>query len=341
MRVAMYYNNSDIRVEEMPRPSAGPGEIVVKVAASGVCGSDVMEWYRIKKAPLVLGHEITGDIVETGEGVVEHKTGDRVFVSHHIPCNTCSYCLAGHHTTCETLHSTNYFPGGFSEYIRVPKLNTQLGVFKLPDELTYNDGVFIEPLACVLRGQRVAGVKPGASVLILGGGISGLLHLLLAKATGAGRIIVTDVDPDRLEYARELGAETVINARENVPEKVKQANGGRGAEFVFVCTGAESAFTQALNSVDKGGTVQFFAPTNPGVNLSVPVNDFWRNEITLCTSYANSPYDAEVAIELIRSKRIPVSRLVTHVLPLKDTARGFRLVSEAKKSIKVIVEPQK
>ena len=193
MRVAMYYNNRDVRLEEQPKPEIGPGEIMVKVIASGICGSDVLEWYRIKKAPKVLGHEITGEIVEVGEGVENCRIGDRVFVSHHVPCNTCHYCLNGYHTACETLHTTNYDPGVFAEYIRVPKINVDRGLFILPDEVSFEDGVFIEPLACVVRGQRVAQLRQAQSVLILGSGISGLLHILLARAVGAGRIIATDI----------------------------------------------------------------------------------------------------------------------------------------------------
>jgi len=180
MRVAMYYNNRDVRIQEMAVPTIKAGEILVKVMASGICGSDVLEWYRIKKAPLVLGHEISGDIVEVGPGVDKYKVGDRVFVSHHIPCNTCHYCLNGHHTACETLHTTNYDPGGFAEYLRVPSLNVDRGVFLLPKEVSYEEGAFVEPLACVVRGQRTARLKPGQSVLILGSSISGLLHLLMA-----------------------------------------------------------------------------------------------------------------------------------------------------------------
>lgn len=341
MRVAMYYNNKDVRIEEKPVPKIGRDELLVKVMASGICGSDVLEWYRIKKAPLVLGHEIAGDIVEAGAGVTRYRKGQRVFVSHHIPCNTCKYCLDGHHTACHTLHTTNYDPGGFSEYLRVPALNVDRGVFVLPDELSYDDGVFIEPLACVVRGQRIAGVKKGQAVLILGGGISGLLHLQLAKAYGASKVIVTDIDPWRLDYAKRLGADCVINAKEDVPAKVKACNNGCLADVVIICTGAMKAFYQALESVDKGGKVQCFAAPLPGENLSIPVNDFWRNEITLMTSYGNAPYDADEAIELIRTKRVPVRELITHKLKLDETALGFRLVAEAKQSMKVIIEPNK
>jgi L-iditol 2-dehydrogenase len=325
----------------MPTPQIGPGELLVKVIASGICGSAVVEWYRIKKAPLVLGHEITGQIVKVGEGVERYQVGDRVFVSHHIPCNTCRYCLNGQHTVCETLHTTNYDPGGFAEYLRVPRLNVDRGVFLLPDEVSYEEGAFIEPLACVVRGQRVAGLQPGQTVLVLGSGISGLLHVALARALGAGRIVATDINEYRLTAAQRFGAEVVIRAEEDVPARLRQVNEGRLADLVIVCTGAFPAFLQALQSVDRGGTVLFFAPTEPGVDLPVPVNDFWRNGITLMPSYGNSPLDAVVAIELIRARRVPVREMITHRLSLAETGLGFQLVAEAGESIKVIIEPHR
>lgn len=339
MRVAMYYNNRDVRVEEMPVPEIGPGEMLVKVLASGVCGSDVMEWYRLKKAPLVLGHEIAGEIVKTGDRVKAYRPGQRVFVSHHIPCNTCRYCLAGNHTACETLHTTNFFPGGFAEYLRVPELNVDRGVFLLPDEMTCDQGTFIEPLACVIRGQRVARLKPGQSVLVMGSGMSGLLHIALARSLGAGRILATDISPYRLDAALKFGAEAAIDARGDVPALVREHNDGRPADLVIICTGATSAFNQALQSVDRGGTILFFAPTEPGVNLSVPVNDFWRNGITLMPSYGGAPEDIAVAIELIRAHRVPVEDMITHRLPLSEAVQGFGLVAGAADSIKVILHP--
>ena len=306
-------------------PKIGPGELLVKVRASGICGSDVMEWYRLKKAPLVLGHEIAGDIAEVGADAEKYRVGQRVFVSHHIPCNTCRYCLNDEHTACETLHTTNYDPGGFAEYIRVPALNVDRGVFLLPDEMSYEDGSFIEPLACVVRAQRLAGLKPGQSVLVLGSGISGLLHILLARALGAGRIMATDINDYRLRVAQRLGA---------------RGNDDQPVDLAIVCTGALPAFTQALKSVDRGGTVLFFACPEPGVTLPLPVNDIWRNGIKLLPSYGGSPYDITVAMELIRAGRVPVKELITHRLNLDQIAQGFKLVAEAKESIKVIINPE-
>ncbi len=341
MRVAMYYNNKDVRLEEMPIPQIGASELLVKVIASGICGSDVMEWYRIKKAPLVLGHEITGEIVAIGKDVKKYKKGDGVFVSHHVPCNTCRYCLNGHHTACETLHKTNYDPGGFAEFIRVPQINVDRGMFLLPEEISFEEGTFIEPLACVARGQRLAHMQPGRSVLVIGSGISGLLHIQLAKALGAERIIATDITEYRLKAAKKFGADAIVHAKEDVPAEVCKVNEDRLADLVIVCTGAFPAAVQALQSVDRGGTVLFFAVPEPGVNLPVPMNELWRNEITLMTSYGASPKDIQKAIELIRSRKVNVKDMITHRLSLKDTAKGFKLVADAKTSLKVIIEPQR
>jgi len=339
MRVAMYYRNDDVRIEEMSIPRIGPGEILIKVMASGICGSDIMEWYRIRKAPLVLGHEIAGVVAEVGEGVTNCRVGDRVFVSHHIPCNTCHYCLQGYHTACETLHSTNYDPGGFAEYLRVPRLNVDRGVFLLPKEVSFDAGAMIEPLACVIRGQRLARLQPGQAVLVLGSGISGILHIMLARASGAGRIMATDINAYRRDQAATFGAAAVSDAREDIPAWVRSVNDQRPADLVIVCTGAPAAFDQALQSVDRGGTILCFATTEPGVNLSVPLNDFWRNEIKLMPSYGNSPYDAMAAIELIRFNRLPVEKMISHRLPLSEAQSGFQLVATGTEATKVILLP--
>lgn len=339
MRVAMYYNNKDVRIQDLPQPQISDDELLVKVNASGICGSDILEWYRVKKAPLVLGHEITGEIAKIGKNVKGYKTGDRVFVSHHVPCNNCYYCLNGNHTVCQTLHTTNYHPGGFAEYIRVPAINVDRGVFKLPDEISFDAGTFIEPLACVLRGQRMIQLKAGQCALILGAGISGLLHLLTARAQGAGRIIVTDINEYRLKAAKKLGASAVVNAKEDIAAALLKANNNRLADHVIISTGATSAFMQSLQCVDRAGTILCFAATDPGVTLPVPVNDFWRNSVKIMHSYAAAPVDIAQAIELLREGIIDVEKLITHRLSLLEAAKGFELAAGAKECIKVILNP--
>jgi L-iditol 2-dehydrogenase len=337
----MYYTNSDVRLQEMPKPEIGPDELLVKVIASGICGSDVMEWYRIKKAPLVLGHEIAGDIVEVGKNVTKYKVGQRVFVSHHVPCMRCRYCLAGHTSTCDTLRSTNFYPGGFAEFVRVPKINLDYGVYVLPKELTYDDGSFIEPVACVVRGFRTIKFRPKTTVLVLGSGIAGLLNIKLAKAYGAERIIATDISRYRLDAAKRFGADVVIDATEDVPRLVREANGGRPADYAIVCAGSSAVIDQAMKSIDRGGTILLFAPPTPGTQVPVPFGDLWKDEITITTTYAGSPDDFKEAIELLRAKRLVVSDMITHRFGLAHAGKGFELVAKAGESIKVIVEPQR
>ncbi|MCU0852630.1 MAG: zinc-dependent dehydrogenase [Thermoplasmata archaeon] len=341
MRVAMYYRNSDVRLQESPKPEIGPNEILVKVISSGICGSDVMEWYRIKRAPLVLGHEIAGDIAEVGRNVKRFRTGQRVFVSHHVPCMKCRYCLAGHTSTCDTLRTTNFYPGGFAEYLRVPEINLENGVYVLPEELTYDDGTFVEPLGCVVRGFKTIRFRPGTTVLVLGSGIAGLMNIKVAKAYGAERIIATDISDYRLAAAKRFGADVTIKASEDVPKLVRQANGGRPADYVIVCAGAASAVDQAMKSVDRGGTVLLFAPPMPGTQVPVPFGDLWKDEITITMTYAASPQDIRDAIELMRTKKVVLSDMVTHRFGLADAGKGFSLVASAGESIKVIIEPQK
>ncbi len=340
MKAAVYYNNNDVRLEERPRPTIDKGEILVKVVASGICGSDVLEWYRIKKAPIVLGHEISGIVEEIGEGVEDLNVGDRVFVSHHVPCNRCRYCLAGNHTVCDTLHHTNFDPGGFAEFIRIPSINVESGTFVLPCSVSFDEGTFVEPLGCVLRGQRSIDLKPEHSLLILGSGISGLLHILAARAIGVEQIIATDVNRFQLEMAASLGAHAVIDAREDVPSVLREKNNGRGADRVIVCTGAFPAFQQAMRSVDRAGTVLCFATTAPGTDLPVPINEFWRNSITVTSSYAAAPIDLAEALDYLGKKKINVNPLITHRFGLADTEKGFRLMAGTSNSLKIIIEPQ-
>ena len=342
MRVATYYSNKDIRLEEMPVPSIGPDELLIKIYSSGICGSDVMEWYRKNKAPLVLGHEIAGEVTEAGAEVTSFTAGDRVVATHHVPCFACHFCLNGHETVCNTLLSGTHFdPGGFCEYVRLPAINVARGTWKIPESVSYDEATFVEPLACVLRGQLKTGLKPSQSVLVLGSGISGLLHISLAKAFGAGLIAATDVSEYRLEAAIRCGADYACNAGTNIPALFREKNGGFGADLVIVCAGAASAIEQALKTVERGGTILLFAPTREGVAIPLSVNDlFWRRDVTMTTAYGGSPADCVHALELIRSKRIPVKDMITQHFGLADTGEGFRLVEQADKSIKVIIRPQ-
>jgi len=341
MLVAVYHNNSDVRVEEVPKPEIGADEILLKVMASGICGTDVVEWYRLPKAPRVLGHEATGIIDEVGEKVTKYKVGDRVFVSHHVPCNRCRYCQKDAHTACETLHTTNYYPGGFSQYIRVPKINVETGVYKLPANMSYEEGTFIEPLACAVRGQRLAEINKGDTVLIIGSGMAGILHIQLAKLKGAQKIFAADINPDRLKLAEKFGADHVIDAKRDLPQQLKELNHGRAVDKVIVCTGAVKAVLTALECVDRGGTILYFAVPDPATKIPIPITEFWRNETTIRTSYGAAPRDLEEALHILAQKQVNVEDMITHRLDIREIAEGFRLVAEAGKSLKVIIEPNR
>ena len=342
MRVAMYYTNRDVRLEEMEVPEIGPGELLVQIFASSICGSDTMEWYRIKHTPLVLGHEIAGRVALAGEGISGFHEGDRVVATHHVPCFNCRYCRRGHETVCDTLLSRTHFdPGGFCEYVRLPSINVERGTWLLPDEVNYEEGTFVEPLACVIRGQRIAGMRSGASVLVLGSGIAGLLHVKLALAHGAGMVAATDLSSERLALARKFGAQHAFPAVSDVAQEFRKINHGHGADVVIVCAAAETAYRQAFKAVGRGGVILLFAPTPADTEIPLPVNDvFWRRDVTVTTSYAAGPDDCLQALELISSKQIKVDDMITHRFGLADTGEGFRLVSEGGGSLKVIIKPQ-
>ena len=336
MKVAVYYSNNDVRIEERPAPQISDGEMLVKMKASGICGTDVMEWYRIKKAPRVLGHEMAGEIVEVGKGVEEFNLLDRVFVSHHVPCYSCRYCLAGKHTACEALHSGNYDPGGFSEYIRIPDQNVRHGALRLPDGVSYEDATMIEPLGCVVAGQKLINPKEGETVLIIGSGISGLLHIQLSKLNGA-KVIATDIDSYRLQMAEEFGADHVINAAGYSADELKRVNNNRLADIVILCAGAGGAAEAAISSVNRKGAILFFSV--PQNDIALPSAEFWRNEITLRFSYGAAPEDLHEALSLILNKSVDVGKMITHRIPLQDIQQGFRYASEANESLKVVVVP--
>ncbi len=331
----MWYNNNDIRIEEVTTPSPGKGEMLVKVMSCGICGSDIVEWYRSPRAPLVQGHEVGVEVVKTGDGVNQYKKGDRLFIAPKIPCLKCSYCLKGHYPQCNVVKDR--LPGGFAEYILVPKELVTNGCYLLPDNVSYDQATFIEPLACVVRAQRIASLEAGQTVLILGSGMSGLLHIKLAKHKKC-KVMATDINKRRLEFAKSFGADYVADAASNILEEMISAN-GRKADTVIVTTSALPAFKQAWETVDMGGVVVLFAVPGPDKDVTVPINDFWRKEIRILTSYYCGPLDIEEAIDLISKGDIKVDDLITHRLPLKDTAEGFKMLLDGSESLKIIIKP--
>lgn len=340
MRVATYYSNSDIRIEESQIPKIGPGELLLKLRSASICGSDVMEWYRVGKGPRILGHEISGEIIEVGSQISKYKKGDRVAASHHVPCYNCHYCKLGHHTLCDTIKKTNFDPGGFAEYIRLPAINVEYGVYPLGDSISYEEGTFVEPLACVVRAQRKAGVRKGQTVLVIGSGISGLLHIQYAKALGIQKIIAADINDYRMKAAAIFGADFVYESNSDLVEKIRHVNEGRLADVVIVCAGAEPAIELSLKAVEKGGTILFFALSSPKQIMPLAMNDiFWQRGATLMSSYAASPEDHRESLDLIKNKKINVSKMISHRLPFHEIGKGFDLVAKGQESLKIIIDP--
>jgi len=332
----MWYNNRDIRIEEVATPKPGPKEILIKVISCGICGSDIVEWYRLPRAPLVQGHEIGAEVAAVGESVQGFKPGERVFVAPKIPCMQCDYCRDEHYPVCSNIPER--LPGGFAEYVLVPEALVEHGTYRLPDDISFDQSTFIEPLACVVRAQRLAGVREGQTIMVMGCGMSGLLHVKLAKANRCN-IIATDINSQRLDFANSIGADITINAADDVPERLLSLN-RRKVDVVVVCTSAMPAVEAAWECTDKGGAIVFFAVPGPEKQVTIPINDLWTQEVKVLTSYYCGPPDIMDAMELIKSIRIDVDDLITHRLPLKDIAEGFRLVLDGSESMKVVVRPQ-
>ena len=335
MKVSVWYNNEDIRIEEVPRPKPADQEMLVKVISCGICGSDIVEWYRLPRAPLVQGHEIGAEVVEVGKSVTAYQPGDRVFIAPKVPCMKCSYCINGHFPACSNVKER--LPGGFAEYVLVPESLVANGTYRLPDNMTYDQSTFIEPLACVIRAQRLADVRRNQTVMVMGSGMSGLLHVKLAKSKNC-RVVATDINPQKLEFASIMGADITLDAAENVPERLAAAN-TRMADAVILCTSAMTAVDQAWNCVDKGGVIVFFAVPHPDKKVTIPINRFWTRETRIITSYYCGPPDIEAAINLIETQTIKVDDLITRQIPLQDIAEGFRMVRQCRESLKVIVKP--
>jgi L-iditol 2-dehydrogenase len=335
MRVAVWHNNRDIRLEEVPRPTPGPREMLVKVVACGICGSDVVEWYRLPRAPLVQGHEVGAEVVEVGAEVAGFGPGDRVCVAPKVPCLECKYCRGGHYPACPNVKAR--LPGAFAEYVLVPEAIVERGTYRLPAHLSFDAGTFVEPLGCAVRAQHLAGLAAGQSILILGAGMSGLLHVKLARARGC-RVAVADVNAERLKLARAYGADVTLDAAGDLPAQLQAALGGK-ADVVMMCTGALPAVAHAWGCVDKGGAVVFFAVPGPEQPVTVPLNQFWTQDVRVLTAYYAGPPDLAEALGLLAQRTITVEELITHRLPLADVARGFALVQGGRESLKVIINP--
>ena len=342
MKVAVYYGPNDIRVEERPQPQISPDEILVEMKACGICGSDLMDWYLENRAPLVLGHEPAGNVVEVGKDVETFNIGDRVFVHHHVACLTCHYCIHGDYTMCQQFTKTHIIPGGFAEYFKVPAPNLKIDTFKIPDKISFEEATLIEPVACCIRAIRKCNIQPGDTVAIVGAGPSGIVHALLAKHLGASQVLISDLVDYRLKAAEKLAAALAINARkEDFVKTVRETTEGRGADVVIVTAPNVKAYMEGLRACRKGGTLCVFAPTSPQQKMEISPNKLFFNEIKIIPSYSTSHIETRIALKMISSKAIDAKALITHRFPLERIAEAFKTAKESKECLKIVVLNEK
>lgn len=338
MRAVEYHSNDDVRIVETPVPAIGPGELLVRLRACGLCASDVMEWYMQPRAPLYPGHEPVGIVEQVGAGVTQFAPGQRVFLHHHVPCMVCHYCRRGSFSQCTTFRATRLDPGGLAEYIRVPARNVQLDVLPLPDALSFEAATLIEPLACCIRGINRAEIQPGDSVLILGAGSNGLMLAQLGMQRGAGRVMIADPISFRRQRAQVVGIDHVIDPQlDSVIEQVHAINDGRKPDIVIVTPSSISAMQQGLELVGAGGTLLLFAPPPPEAQLAIAPNIIFFREISLRTSYSAGPYETRLALDMLSSGRVRAEQIITHRFPLKEAGQAFRLVAHPGEALKVVI----
>lgn len=359
MKAAKLYSFDDLRIENIPVPEVGPNEVLIKTRACGICSGDVMPWYIEKKAPLVLGHEPSGEIVQLGKELSAttpqkirsffrdpsfslkpsaFKIGDRVFVHHHAPCMKCRYCQRGDYVQCETWSKSRIIPGGISEFIVIPEINLRNDTLLLPDVISFEDATLIEPTACVVKSLKRAGIRKGDTALIIGLGVMGQIHILLAREFGIDRIIGADMVEFRLKKALEFGADHVVDVkREDIFERIKDLTDGKGAEIVIVGPNSVEAMMTGLRAVSRGGSVVLFTPARPGEILKIDPNEIYFKDINIVTSYSCGPDDTIMAMKFIEQGIISASKLVTHRFTIDETEKAFRITAEAKDSLKCII----
>ncbi len=342
MKVARLYDATDIRFEDAPIPPVGPGEALVKTRTCGICSGDVMGWYMKKKAPLVFGHEPAGEIVEIGAGVEDVQPGDRVFVHHHAPCFACRVCQRGEFVQCPTWRATKIIPGGMAEYFVVPKENVSGDTLRLPDTMSFAAGSLVEPTACAVKSLRRSGFQAGDSVLVIGLGIMGQLHVALAKHAGARTIIGTDFVPYRCTKARELGADLALNPHKveagTIEDALREYTQGEMAEVVIVGPGSIEAMQLGLRCAAKGGTVVLFTASKPEDRLTLSPHDLYFNEVRLIPSYSCGPNDTREALRLVQAGVITAEQFITHRFPFAQLHTAYRTAAEARDSLKTIIE---
>lgn len=339
MKYAVVSRKAHIDVIESEPPSPGPGDVLVRMAACGICGSDIEKVYgSYGQSSMSLGHEPAGIVVRTGDGVRGLVPGDRVFTHHHVPCYACHLCNHGSETRCPEYSKSNLSPCGLAEEYVVPAWNVERGgILKLPGSMSFEEAAMIEPLACCVRAWSKCRFRKGDSAAIFGVGSAGMMHAMLASQYGLGDVYCVDVNQFRLDYADAMGVGRGMMADEQTSQKLLDNTDGRGVDLAIVATGSLAALKSALYSIRYGGTVMMFGVPSKGANISLDMDYVYSREITLASSYAASDMDTQKALEMIRDNVMDVGRLVTHRYDMGDTQKAFDHARNGSDSMKIII----
>lgn len=342
MKAAVLYGVKDLRVEDVQVPQLERGEVLVKIGGATTCGTDLKILQRgyvggIIKLPTIFGHEWAGEVADVGDGVGWPRKGMRIRAGNSAPCLHCVMCQKGKYNLCENMI---WLWGAYAEYIKVPAQMVLVNMQEVPPHSSYEEAAIAEPLACVLHGAEEARMKLGDTVAIIGAGPIGLLHLLMARKLGAGRIIIMDLVDERLSFAERVGADETINAGiENVVEKVKELTGGYGADIVIEAIGSPATWEQALKLARKGGTVLEFGGSSPGTEIRVSTEMLHYGELTVLGAFHATPLHFKKAINLIASRTIDVRPLITRKMKLDKINEAFEILATSKSEIKIGIIP--
>ncbi|HCU24741.1 MAG TPA: alcohol dehydrogenase [Deltaproteobacteria bacterium] len=340
MRAAVFHPPDSIHVETLPIPSIGPGEMLLKVRACGVCGTDVLKITRaLPKKPVVLGHELVGNVVELGAGVNQFKVGDRVVVAHHVPCGACHFCRHGNPSMCRHFKETHLDPGGFSEFLRVPAEHVMTTAFSVPEHLSDEEALFTEPLSCCVRNVRRAPILPGDFCVVVGMGSIGLMMVQLLKLVPT-QVLALDLFEERLHLAQKLGADFARRGDDpNLAAFIAEHSAGRRADLVVFTAGGGKVFQNAFGWIRDGGALNLFASLSDKA-VEVSLDALYHREITVFSSYSPAPEDLVTAHRLLCEKKVQVAPLVTHHVGLEDLRESIDWIV-AQQAMKVIVHPEK
>jgi L-iditol 2-dehydrogenase len=350
MRAAVYHGINDMRVETVAVPRIGAGELLIKIATCGVCGTDLKKIHMgSHTAPRIFGHEMAGTVVQVGAGVKDFAVGDRVMSFHHVPCGECYYCRKQTPAQCPLYKKTGatagFEPsgGGFAEYIRVMDfVVANRGVVHVPDDVPFEQAAFIEPLNTVLKGNKLLNIAPDDTVLVIGQGPIGLMHAALAQRAGA-RVLTSDLFAERHAIAARFGLSQPIHAAtENVVERVLAGTEGRGADAVILAVGGNALIRTAMDAVRPGGKVMLFAQTQHG-EATIDPAAVCVDEKTLLGSYSSSFPILDEVTDLIFSgyrKGFDLTQLISHRYPLEEAVAAIDIASHPQPgSMKIMIEP--